>query len=166
MPTINDLSHAVKHAALSRNPSNWKNRPASDGPSYDQDEYASYNDQLHEELTAAALEHFKNTPVDDNYPHGDVDVDFLRKVGTPFTYQNGDWYQPTYECYICVLRPYLSATLLVAFQRLLVAELKDWCIVVVLSEDSSFGEGERIYVFSDQTLLDQDGATLLHMPAQ
>lgn len=161
-----DFSAAKKKAVLSRKPDNDLYQPAGKAPvPYDQDEYGLLNNQLHEKMTATAREHFKDTPVSDDDPRfRGVDIEFRQSIGTAFTYQNLDWYGPTYECYIGVLDEYLSATLLVAFQRLLVAEFEDWCIVVVLCEDSSFGEGDEIYLFSDQALLTQDAATVLQLP--
>lgn len=165
LASYDDLSDAVKEAVLTRNPKNCMYQPVDQTPPYNGEAYAERNELLHERMTAAARTYFKDTSIDDDYP-GEADTDFLEEIGTPFTYQNGDWYQPTYECYIGVLLPYVSSAFLLALQRLLTAEFGDWCIVVVLCEDSSFGDGEEVYLFSDQALLDLDAAELLQLPSR
>jgi len=162
------LSAAHKRAVLSRHRDSCIYRPAGDPPApHDVDKYSRLNECLHDEMTAVARAHFKDMPVDDDYPEsGGVDADFLQSIGTAFTYQNQDWYGPTYECPIKVLIRYLSATLIANLQRLLTAELEKWCIVVVLCEDSTFDDGDHIYVFSDQVLLDRNAAALLELPHQ
>jgi hypothetical protein len=161
--TSDELSNAQKAAVLSRNPNNCLYRPAGDRGLYDKQKYGRLNGRLHDNMEATARKHFKDVLITDDYPQGGVDSDFLQSIGTAFTYQNSDWYGPSYECYIGVLCSYLSATLLIEFQHLLVGDLAKWCIVVVLCQDSSFGEGPFIYLFSDQALIDPDAAALLQL---
>lgn len=163
-----ELSRAVKDAALLRNPNNWTYQPVGQvTPPFDEDEYGRRDDLLHQKVKTAARAYFKGMRVDDNYPKGcGGDVAFLRAVGTPFTYQNEDWHQPTYECHIGVLLPYISSRLLLAFQQLLTAEFEGWCIVVGLCHDASFGYSDHVYLFSDQAFVRQDVANLLQLPSK
>jgi hypothetical protein len=112
-------------------------------------------------MTAVARDYFKDTPIDDDYPAPKEGVAFLQEIGTAFTYQNLDWYGPSYECYIGVLQEYVSGTLLAALQRLLIGDFTNWCIVVVLCEGGEFGDGEHVYLFSDQALMGRRAAAKL-----
>lgn len=159
-----DLANAKRESVVSRKPDNCLYLPAGETPLYDEEEYGRLNDELHEKMTATARKHFKGTRIGDDYPKGGVRVDFLKRIGTAFTYQNGDWYGPTYECYIGVLAAYISGKLLLALQRLLKGDFANWCIVVGLCQDSSFGDGAEILVFSDRALLHHDAARQLRLP--
>jgi hypothetical protein len=119
------------------------------------DEYGTLNEKLHDALREVSKEHFKNTPIPDSLKTED------QPYFTHFTYQNYDWYGPTYECYIGVIGDYVSADLLKKFQALLVDDFRDWCIQVVISKSHDFNNDSEIAIFCDQVLVPVSAAKIL-----
>jgi len=118
---------AVRNAHLKRHPRHssyipsFEVKPLSESEAK---EYGRLNRRLHDEIRRVTKEHFANTPP----PPDRASSDLLSEYFTPFTYQNDDWYGPSYECYVCVRTDYISAALLHKFQSLLVGDFKDWCM--------------------------------------
>lgn len=156
---VHDDSSLIEKAHLKRHPRHRSYIPASEvKPLTDSeaDAYEALNQKLHDGLRAVSKMHFKDTPVPkalkkDNY-------------FTPFTYQNYDWYGPSYECYIMVIGAYVTPELLKKFQALLVDDLRDWCIRVVVSESYAFDNDHEIAIFSDQVLVPLSAAKALGIP--
>ena len=119
---------------------------------------------LHEKIRDAARDYFRDTPLPIEYQRRRKDPTLLQQIGTAFTYQNPDWYGPTYEVYVGVLARYLSTDLLLAFQNLLVGEHGGWCIVVYACQDIDFEGQYEIILFSDHALIQKGVADLLGIP--
>ncbi|MFT5323418.1 MAG: hypothetical protein ACI8P0_001267 [Planctomycetaceae bacterium] len=114
-------------------------------------EYDDLNQLLHSRMTEVAREHFCDVPLPLEYEsQGEWAVEFAWKIGTPFTYQNLDWYGPTYECFITILESYVSSTLVNRFQQQLCDVLTDWGIVVCSADDTSFDPREVIHIYGDR----------------
>ena len=129
--------------------------------------YLRLNHELHEKIMKVVREHFKDTPLPAEYAATNTDPERWRSIGTPFTYQNYDCYAPTYECYVAVLKNYISADLLKSLQNILTDEHRDWCVVVSSCEDISFGDGgdeQAVVIYSDQVLVKKDVAAALGVP--
>jgi hypothetical protein len=122
--------------------------------------YGKLNQKLHDALREISKAHFRETPVPDSLKED------REPYYTHFTYQNSDWYGPSYECYIVVIADYISADLLKKFQGLLVDDFRDWCIQVVVSESYDFGDGDAIVIFSDQVLVPISAANILGIPTK
>lgn len=156
----------VRIAHLKRHPRHCGYIPMSEVTKLSESETETYgclNDRLHEELTRVSKEHFAETPVP---PEWGLDkTDWLASVFTPFTYQNTDWYGPTYECYIVVLTDYISADLLGRFQGLLCGDFQNWCIQVVGSEERNFDNDHEMAVFSDQIIMRRSAAKAIGAPS-
>lgn len=111
--------------------------------------YGELNELLHKKLEACVKDHFRDTPV----------PEILQKEGvanisvTPFTYQNWDWYGPSYECYLVVWEDAVSSKLLIEIQSLLTGDHRDWCIVVCTTQHTDFDASHEIGVFSDEVLI-------------
>jgi hypothetical protein len=160
-----DLDEAVEEAHLKRHPNHVAYVPVSSvNPLADAEveEYGRLNQALHEQLRSLSHEHFASVPIPAEIREKRGDETYF----TPFTYQHYDWYGPTYECYIAVLADYISADLLARFQSLLRSEYRDWCIVVVASEDLDFDTDHEIAVFSDQVLVPVSAIEALSIPAR
>ena len=121
-------------------------------------EYGQLNDALHNKIRQLATERFKDTPLPAAYAESGRDPELMRSMGTPFTYQNTDWYDMSYHCHINVLRDYLSTDFIRSLQRLLTGEHQDWFIVVHGCEDIDFTSEDWLYISSDQLLLTDDVA--------
>jgi hypothetical protein len=151
------VANAKKRAALARHPHHHSHVPISAARKLsdaEADVYAELNNRLHDQMTEVARAHFRGVAAPTAYAAGGRDTSFQEEIGTLFTYQNLDWYGPSYEGYIAVLDGYISSDLLIAFQSLLVNDFSDWCIVVVPSPDINFGDdGREIAIFSNQILL-------------
>jgi hypothetical protein len=161
---VDDLSRIQRDAVLARHPSNrmyFDDVPMTDA---EKDEYDRLNMSLHEKIRDAARGYFRDTPLPIEYQRRRKDPTFLQQIGTAFTYQDPDWYGPTYEVYVAVLERYVSAELLRGFQNLLVAELRDWCIVVCTSLDVDFDHQYDIILFSDHVLIQKGVADLIGIP--
>ncbi len=160
-----DFGDAVKAAHLKRHPRHDSYIPISETRRLTEEESPAYgplNNQLHEELRRVSREFFNDVPV----PKEIKGKRSLESYFTPFTYQNYDWYSPSYECYVCVLTDYVSADLLRRFQLLLRGEFQDWCIRVGGSNDIRFHTDYEIAVFSDQVLVPASSADAMGVPAR
>lgn len=126
---------------------------AQDMSEAEKERYDKLNLSLHKKMEAWAERHFHDTPV----------PEILQKAGlegisvTPFTYQNWDWYGPSYECYIIVWEDEVSSQTLVELQALLTGEHKDWSIVVCTTQDPHFDpDYYDIAIFSDEALIPEE----------
>ncbi len=158
-----DFADAVKTAHLKRHPRHNSYIPTSEARRLTDEQGAAYgrlNNQLHEELRRVSREYFKDVPVPKEIKRKRA----LESYFTPFTYQNYDWYGPSYECYVGVLKDYVSAELLRRFQFLLRDEYQDWCIRVVGSNDATFDHDHDIAVFSDQVLMPVGSTDAFQVP--
>lgn len=158
-----DGSDSVRDAHLKRHPRHCSYIPHVDVKPLNESEankYGILNERMHEELRRVTKEHFAGTPA----PPGVDPKQWPAEYFTPFTYQNYDWYGPTYECYIGVRTDYISPDLLRKFQLLLTGEFKDWCIQVVASETPDFGNDFEIAVFSDQVIIPFNAVNDLGIP--
>jgi hypothetical protein len=157
---LDGQSDAVRNAHLKRHPRHSSYIPHVDVKPLSEseaNEYDRLNAKMHEEIRRVSKEHFADTP-----PPSDVDPHhWLAEYFTPFTYQNTDWYGPSYECYVCVRTDYISADLLRKFQSLLIGEFKDWCIQVVASNTPEFANDHEIAVFSDQIIVPSRAAVAI-----
>ncbi|PHS04751.1 MAG: hypothetical protein COA78_16145 [Blastopirellula sp.] len=151
----------IEKAHLKQHPQHWSYIPASKVRSLTETEaeiYDHLNEKLHDELRRVSKEHFASTPVP---PELQKDSEpYL----TPFTYQNYDWYGPSYECYIVVIAEYISADLLRKFQMLLEGDHQDWCIQVISSETPDFDNGHEIAIFSDLIVVPSAAAESMDIP--
>lgn len=122
------------------------------------EEYGRLNMLLHEKMTRAATAQFNDTPLPPGFEENGGNPDTAWIMGTPFTYQNHDWYCASYECYIGVLTEYASSDLFKAFQELLRDEHANWCIAVFASDDFDFigTDDAELYLFSNQALVTSD----------
>jgi hypothetical protein len=145
LPSIVDEVMRTRHA---NNPL-FDKRNLSD---QERNEYGRLNGVLHDRMTETARRLFRDTPLPDEYTAGNYDSEWTRRIGTPFTYQNSDWYGPTYECYIAVLHEYLSTEFVSQLQKLLVNELENWCIVLGTASDLAFDADEAMRIYSDQVI--------------
>lgn len=160
-----NFERAVEKAHLKRHPKHCWYIPVSETKQLTEAEVEAYdqlNEKLHDELRHVSHEHFANFPVPKHIQAERGDESFF----TPFTYQNYDWYVPTYECYICVLTDYISADLLHRFQSLLHDEYKDWCIRVVGSDGLDFDTDHDIAVFSDEVFVPTAAARAMQVPEE
>lgn len=121
--------------------------------------YGQLNELLHEKLEACVKSHFRNVPVPDVLKNEGVPG----VADTPFTYQNWDWYGPSYECYIVVWEDALSSNLLIELQSLLTGDHRDWCIVICTAQDADFETNHEIGVFSDEVLIPLEAIADLKM---
>jgi hypothetical protein len=161
---LDELSRIQREAVLSRHPTNCMYFDDVLMTDAEKDEYDRLNMSLHEKIREVARHHFRDTPLPTEYQRRRKDPTFLQQIGTAFTYQNPDWYGPTYEVYVAVLERYVSAKLLRAFQDLLIAEHRDWCIVVCTCQDVDFDHQNDIILFSDHVLMQKGVAVLLGIP--
>ncbi len=151
----------VKQAHLKRHPRHDSYIPISKTKPLSEPEAETYgrlNLQLHHELRRVSQEHFAQTPVPPELKED------REPLFTPFTYQNYDWYGPSYECGVVVITDYISADLLRKFQSLLQGEYQDWCIQVVVSNTPDFSNDYEIAVFSDQIIVPVDAAKVMGVP--
>jgi hypothetical protein len=161
--TVDDDDSLVEKAHLKRHPRHCSYIPISEVKPLTDAEAEAYdklNQRLHDELRRASKEYFESTPIPPDLQR-EHDPYF-----THFTYQNYDWYGPSYECYIVVLGEYLTADLLERFQSLLVGEYEDWCVQVVVSKSRDFDNDYEVAVFSDQIIVPTDAAKALGAPAR
>ena len=161
---LDDLSRIQRDAVLARHPANCMYSGDLPMTEAEKDEYDRLNMSLHKGIRDAARYYFRDTPLPIEYQRRRKDPTFLQQIGTAFTYQNPDWYGPTYEVYVAVLERYVSAELLRRFQDLLVAEHQDWCIVVCTCERIDFDHQYDIILFSDHVLVQKGVADLLGIP--
>jgi hypothetical protein len=153
----------IEHAHLKRHPKHWVYTPISESKPLSvaqAEEYASLNEKLHAELKRVSKEHFANTT-----PPPDVDPKhWLAEYYTPFTYQNEDWYGPSYECYLGVRTDYVSAELLRKLQALLTGDFQDWCIQISASNTPDFSDDYALAIFSDQVIVPSKAAKAFKVP--
>jgi hypothetical protein len=150
----NEPAALVEQAHLKRHPQHTNYIPGSEVKRLSEAESEAYdhlNLKMHDELRRVSQEHFAHTPVPQELHQKDP-------YFTPFTYQNYDWYGPTYECPIAVITDYISADLLQKFQSLLQGEYQDWCILVLASDTPDFENTYEIGIFSDQIIVPQAAA--------
>jgi hypothetical protein len=157
-----DFERAVEQAHRKRHPKHDSYVPSSERRQLTEAESKRYdrlNEWLHEQLRKESKKHFKSVPVPTwvQEKRGD------ETLFPPFTYQNLDWYGPSYECYIVVLADFISADLLRRFQLLLHDTLEDWCIRIVGSKDVDLDDDYELAVFSDQILLTRTVANALQI---
>lgn len=112
----------------------------------DRDRYRGLNDQLHEKMEAATRQHFAGIPIPKILVHG---------CGrpTPFTYQNRDWFGPSFECYLVVWEDEVSSGLLGEMQSVLHGDHRDWCVVVCTTQRPDFDTNHELRVYSDEVLV-------------
>ncbi|WP_145447912.1 hypothetical protein [Gimesia panareensis] len=124
--------------------------------------YGELNGLLHRKMEECVNNHFRDTPV----------PEILQKEGladktvSPFTYQNWDWYGPSYECYLVVWEDALSSKLLIELQSLLTGDHRDWCIVVCTTRQTDFETNHEIGVFSDEVLIPKSATPDLKISRQ
>lgn len=124
-------------------------QPLSDA---EHERYSELNGQLHKKLLATVQSHFRGTPV----------PEILRDAcgsGTPFTYQNWDWFGPSYECYLVVWEDSVSSSLLCKLQLLLAGDFDDWCIMVCTTQKTDFDTNHEIAIFKNEVLIPQPAAS-------
>lgn len=158
-----DIEDAIKRAHLKRHPKHDNYTPESQIVPLTPSETTTYgklNEKLHERLRILSHKHFANVSVPKDIQEENGDETYF----TPFTYQNYDWYGPTYECYFIVFTDYISADLLHQIQLLLKDEYQDWCIRVIGSDELDFDTDHDIAVFSDQILVTVNTARVLNVP--
>jgi hypothetical protein len=130
------------------------------------EEYTRLNNRLHERILGASKSHFRGAGMPPEYD-GNIE-EFQRndwKLRCPFTYQNRDWYGPSFECCVAVLENHISAKLILAYQNVLTDEFRDWCVVVGGCAGIDFGdEGEDFYVYSDEVIISAATAKALGVP--
>jgi hypothetical protein len=156
--TIDKDYVAVQKERLKRHPMYFwagEAKPLSDAEA---EAYGALNERLHQEMGRVSKEHFADTPIPKELQDND------HPWFTPFTYQNYDWYGPSYECYIVVIGKYIDSSLIKRFQTLLTKDHRDWCIQVVVSESFEFESGHEIAIFSDQVILQAETAATLGIP--
>ncbi len=158
-----DFENVLEKSHLKRHPNHDSYIPTSEAKPLTESEAEAYdqlNRKMHEHLRRVSHEFFADVPIPKEIQEERNDDSFF----TPFTYQNYDWYGPSYECYIVVLTDYISADLLCRFQSLLQNEYHDWCIRVVGSDGLDFDTDHDIAVFSDQILVPVTSAQAMQVP--
>lgn len=176
---LNEVEPARKVLVLSRQPRNWMYQPRQNfaGCEETEEELATYgerNNELHENIARVARDVFALTPwpsssapgLQESVPDPGLEEFVVAPIGTAFTYQNWDWYGPTYYCPVVVLKDYISAQLLKHLQHLLQNRHSDWGIVVIpvsdwdetAADDAADDERRSIYIFSDQVLVAEETA--------
>jgi hypothetical protein len=158
-----DFDEAVKGEHLKRHPRHDSYIPISERKKLtesESEEYGRLNETLHEKLRFLSKEHFKNTPVPKELQKNQGDDSYF----SPFTYQNYDWYGPSFECYILVLTDYVSTELLQKFQAQLHDEFQDWCIRVACADTSDFRSDHDLAVFSDRIIVPVKAARVTRVP--
>ena len=100
------------------------------------DEYDQLNEKLHTAIRNAAVQQFGETGAEE------------------LTYQNWDWYGPSFECYVGVINGHLTSDFLMHLQAILKGEFEHWIIVAKLWGDfmDAATEGEEVVIFSDRVL--------------
>jgi hypothetical protein len=158
-----DAGAAIQRAHLRRHPNHYSFQPISQvkplSPS-EAEKYGNLNEQLHEELRRVSHEIFDNVAVPKTFTKSRREESYF----TPFTYQNYDWYGPSYEVYICVVTDFISSDVLARFQSLLKGPHEDWCIVVAGSDSDVFDPKYEIHLFSDEVITTEDDAAALQVP--
>lgn len=159
-----EFEESVKAAHLKRHPRHDSYIPISETKRLTEaegEEYDRLNRQLHEEMRRVSHEYFADVPVPKELREERGDETYF----TPFTYQNYDWYGPSYECYFVVLMGYISADLLKELQLLLHGDHADWCIRVIGSDGLDFDSDHDIAVFSDAVFVPADDAQVMQIPS-
>jgi hypothetical protein len=158
-----DAGEAIKRAHLRRHRDHSSFQPVSRvkplSPS-EAEQYGKLNEQLHEQLRRLSHEIFDSVPVPSTFTKRQREESYF----TPFTYQNYDWYGPSYEVYISVLTDFISSHVLAKFQSLLKRPYKDWCIVVVGSDSDAFDHDHEVHLFSDEVITTEGDAKALYVP--
>jgi hypothetical protein len=158
-----DAGAAIERAHLRRHPDHCSFQPISHVKPLsprEEEEYGKLNEQLHEQLRRLSHEIFDRVPVPSTFTKRQREESYF----TPFTYQNYDWYGPSYEVYIVVLTDFISSRVLTGFQSLLKGPYKDWCIVVVGSDSDAFDCDLEVHLFSDEVITTEGDAEALHVP--
>jgi hypothetical protein len=110
------------------------------GDSFTEEDNARYdklNERLHRAIQKVAIKQFG------------------RKGAEEYTYQNWDWYGPSYQCYVSVIRGHLGPEFLTRLHALLCGDFKEWAIVVRMWGDfmEADTEGGEVYIYSDEVVL-------------